>query len=108
LRLPLQPVLIIYPAALCSSILLTQSSPQFVGCKLKIAFRKQAEKAGSGCVSARSVPANFAVKPDKKKYLVCSGVNLETGGITPKASAVKKITFFACPAFDTGFTIFSI
>ena len=58
-------------------------------------FPKQAENVGSGLVTPRSVPANFAVNPDKKKYLVCSGVNLETGGITPKASAVRKITIEA-------------
>ena len=39
---------------------------------------------------------------------VDGGVNLETGGITPKASAVRKITFEACPAFEIGFTILSI
>ena len=30
-----------------------------------------------------------------KHFLVCSGVNLDTGGNTPNASAVKKITFVA-------------
>ena len=54
-----------------------------------------AEKVGCGEVTPLSVPANFAVKPDRKWYLVCPGDNLETGGKTPNASAVKKITFFA-------------
>src|SRR5690606_6747922 len=98
----------IYLLSLHDALPISNSSPYFVGCKLKNAFPKQAENVGSGCVTPRSVPANFAVKPDKKKYFVCSGVSLETGGITPKASAVRKITFFACPAFETGLTIFSI
>ena len=44
---------------------------------------------------ATLVKAHLAVNPDRKWYLVCSGVSFETGGITPNASAVKKITFEA-------------
>jgi len=42
----------------------------------------------------RSVPANLLVYPDMKWYIAPSFVNLETGGNTPMASAVRKtITF---------------
>ena len=40
-----------------------------------------------------SVPATFAVYPDMKWYMACPEFNLEIGGKTPKASAVKKIMF---------------
>ena len=42
------------------------SSAYFVGCKLKKAAPKQAENVGVGSVMPRSVPANLAVKPDRK------------------------------------------
>jgi len=35
-----------------------------------------------------------------KWYLAYSGVNLDIGGNTPKASQVKKIIFLACPASE--------
>ena len=56
---------------------------------------KQAEKVGVGSVTPRSVPASLAVKPDRKWYWVWSAVRRETGGRTPKASAVRKITLVA-------------
>ncbi|CSA27963.1 Uncharacterised protein [Vibrio cholerae] len=62
---------------------------------MRNAAPKQAEKVGVGSVMPRSVPASLAVKPDKKWYLVCSGVSFETGGNTPNASADRKITLVA-------------
>ena len=32
-----------------------------------------------------------------KWYIACSGVRRLTGGSTPNASQVRKITFFGCP-----------
>ena len=73
-----------------------------MGCNDRKASPKQAENVGVGSVTPLSVPANLAVKPDKKWYLVCSGGSLATGGTTPKASTVKKLTFEACFAFEMG------
>ena len=69
---------------------------------------KQAEKVGVGSVTPRSVPASFAVNPDKKWYCVWFAVRRDTGGNTPNASAVRKMTFVACPAFETGLTMLSM
>jgi len=71
-----------------------------VGCKGKKASPKQAEKVGSGSSIPISVPATFAVYPEIKWYIAYSGVNLEIGGKTPKASQVKKIIFLACPPIE--------
>jgi hypothetical protein len=38
----------------------------FVGCSSRKAWPKQAEKVGVGSVIPRSVPANLAVKPERK------------------------------------------
>ena len=54
-RIPLLPVEIV-----------GRETPYFVGCKLKKAAPKQAEKVGVGSVIPRSVPANLAVKPERK------------------------------------------
>ena len=43
---------------------------------------KQALKVACGSVMPRSVPATFAVYPEMKWYIACSGVNFETGGNT--------------------------
>ena len=74
---------------------LTSSSAYFVGCSDRKAAPKHAEKVGVGSVIPRSVPASFEVKPERKYYLVWSGVRIDTGGSTPNASAERKITFLA-------------
>ena len=48
------------------SIFLTSSSAYFVGCSSRNACPKQAENVGVGSVIPRSVPASFAVNPDRK------------------------------------------
>ncbi|MNT71840.1 hypothetical protein D3C72_2103750 [compost metagenome] len=73
----------------------TSTSAYCVGCSVRNAAPKQAENVGVGVVMPRSVPASLAVKPDRKWYWVCSGVRRDTGGSTPKASAVRKMIFFA-------------
>ena len=37
-----------------------------------------------------------------KWYAACSGLSLERGGSTPKASQVRKTTFFGFPAIESG------
>ena len=63
---PFHPVLTRYAFAPFAFIFLTSSSAYFVGCSSKNACPKQAENVGVGSVIPRSVPASFAVKPDKK------------------------------------------
>ncbi len=58
---------------------------------------KQALKLGWGSVIPRSVPATFAVYPERKWYMAWGRLSRDTGGRTPKASAVRKITFLGCP-----------
>src|SRR5574344_1841089 len=105
---PFQPVFTRYAFAPLFSFFFTSSSPYLVGWSERNAAPKQAEKVGVGSVIPRSVPASFAVKPERKEYFVCSGVRIETGGRTPNASAERKITFFAAGALEIGLTIFSI
>lgn len=57
---------------------------------------KHAENDGTGSLIPTSVPATFAVYPVIKWYIAYSGVNLETGGKTPKASQVKNIIWLGC------------
>ena len=66
LPVPFHPVFTKYAFAPVLSIFLTSSSAYFVGCNDRNAAPKQAEKVGVGSVIPRSVPASFAVNPDKK------------------------------------------
>ena len=66
LPVPFHPVFTRYALAPLFSIFLTNSSAYFVGCNSKNACPKQAENVGVGSVIPRSVPASFAVNPDKK------------------------------------------
>ena len=61
---------------------------------------KHVENVATGSVMPLSVPATFAVYPLKKWYMAISGVNFDIGGKTPKASQVRKMTFFGCPPFS--------
>ena len=64
---------------------------------------KQVLKTADGSApSPRSVPATFAVYPERKWYIACSGVSRESGGRTPKASQVRKTTCDGCPARPEG------
>ena len=63
---PFHPVLTRYAFAPLFSIFLTSSSAYFVGCSSRNACPKQAENVGVGSVIPRSVPASFAVNPDRK------------------------------------------
>ena len=72
------------------------------GCSGRNGAPKQEEKVADGSVTPRSVPATLAVYPDRKWYIACSAVSRAMGGITPKASAVRKMTFLGCPARPLG------
>ena len=65
---------------------------------MRKAAPKHAEKVADGSVIPRSVPATLAVYPEMKWYIACSGVSLAIGGRTPKASQLKKMILFGCPA----------
>src|SRR5690625_1406796 len=104
---PVQPVLTRKTFALNWSIFSPSISAYLSGESGKNGDPKQAENAGSGSVTPRSVPANRLVYPLKKWYIACSFVNLLIGGNVPEASAVKKIIVFGCPA-TLGVTMLSI
>ena len=58
------------------------------------------ENVGCGSVTPLSVPANVDVKPVTKWYIAAFLSNLEIGGNTPNASAVKKITTLGIPPLE--------
>ena len=62
---------------------------------------KHAEKVACGSFTPISVPATLAVYPEMKWYAACSGLNVEIGGKTPKASQVRKITFCGWPHLES-------
>src|SRR6266850_7006958 len=83
---PVQPVFTSQTRAWCCAIL----SPSIVAYRLGGSGRngepKQVLNVAFGSVTPFSVPATFAVYPDRKWYIAPSGVSLEIGGSTPKAS----------------------
>ena len=48
-----------------------------------------------GSVMPRSVPASFAVKPDREVVLVCSGLQDGDRGQGARCVSERKMTFFA-------------
>ena len=58
---------------------------------------KHSEKTDFGSFMPRSVPASLLVYPDIKWYMAPSFVRRDTGGNTPKASAVRNIMAFGFP-----------
>ena len=66
LPVPFQPVLTRYAFAPLACILFTNSSAYFVGSSSKNACPKHALNVGVGSVIPRSVPASFAVNPERK------------------------------------------
>lgn len=94
---PDHPVFISHTLVLCNLTFFASISAYKVGCNGKKASPKQAEKVGTGSLIPYSVPATLAVYPEIKWYMAYSGVNLDTGGKTPKASQVKKKIFLGWP-----------
>src|SRR4051812_8771597 len=95
---PLQPVLTSQTFAPCSAIFEASSAAYLVGCQTRNGPPKQGEKVAVASVTPTSVPATFAVYPLMKWYIAWAGVRRDTGGRTPKASQVRKITSEGCPA----------
>src|SRR5712691_11306749 len=95
---PVQPELTSQQSTLCFEMYSRRRLPYSDGGRGRNGAPKQVEK--SGCTPTRpfSVPATLAVYPERKWYIACAGVSLAIGGITPKASAVRKMMFFGCPA----------
>ena len=58
---------------------------------------KHWENTDFGSLIPLSVPASLLVYPDIKWYIAASFVNLETGGNTPKASAVRNMITLGFP-----------
>src|ERR1700727_457565 len=63
---------------------------------------KHVENVACGSLTPRSVPATFAVYPERKWYIACSRERREIGGSTPNASAVSMTMFLGCPALLDG------
>src|SRR6516225_2943169 len=89
---PLQPVLISQTRALCCRIFAASSSAYLFGCHTRNGPPKHGEKVADGSFTPTSVPATFAVYPLMKWYIAWAGERELTGGKTPKASQVRKIT----------------
>ncbi len=66
---------------------------------------KHVENVGCGSVTPISVPASFAVNPERNQYCAWSRVSRAIGGRIPKASAVRKTTFCGCPAIFDGWAL---
>src|SRR5438128_4866267 len=68
---------------------------------------KQVENVALGSVTPRSVPATFAVYPDRKWYIACAGERRAMGGMIPYASQVRNRMCEGCPPAPPG-TLFGI
>ena len=77
----------------CFSNFCCSKSAYRVGCNVIKAAPKHVENVAVGSLTPRSVPATFAVYPDKNWYIACPDDSFAIGGKTPKASQDKKITF---------------
>ena len=63
---------------------------------------KHVEKVGCGSVTPISVPASFAVNPERNQYCACSRERRASGGRMPNASAVRNTTLRGWPAIFEG------
>src|SRR5690348_6397780 len=89
---PDQPVLTSQTWALCWRTFSASNSAYLFGCQTRNGPPKHGLNVACGSVTPISVPATLAVYPMTKWNIACSGVSFETGGNTPNASQVKKIT----------------
>ena len=65
-------------------------------------------EGGSGLGDAALGAGQLGGEAGQEVVLSLLGVRMDTGGSTPKASADRKITFFAAGAAETGRTMFSM
>ena len=66
---------------------------------------KHVENVGCGSLTPISVPASFAVNPERNQYCACSGVRRASGGRIPNASAVRNTTLRGWPAILSGWAL---
>ena len=93
---PDHPVLTRYTTVLCSAMRLP-SSPAYTDAGLGMnGAAKHSEKTALGSFIPLSVPASLLVYPDMKWYMAPSRVRRETGGRTPRASAVRNTIVRGC------------
>src|SRR3954451_6197020 len=95
---PLQPVLTSQTLAPCALIFAASNSAYLLGCQTRKGPPKQGENVACGSVTPTSVPATLAVQPLMQWDMAGGGDSALTGGSTPNASQVRKITSVGCPA----------
>src|SRR5262245_13391899 len=95
---PLQPVLTSQTRALCCFIFAASSSAYLLGCQTRNGPPKHGENVADGSLTPTSVPATLAVYPLMKWYIAWAGDRALTGGRTPNASHVRKMTSVGWPA----------
>src|SRR6516225_8840023 len=95
---PLQPVFTSQTLDLWPCIFSAKSPAYFMGCQTRKGPPKHGEKVACGSVTPTSVPATFAVYPLMKWYIAWAGERKLTGGSTPNASQVRKMTSLGWPA----------
>src|SRR6204780_2512391 len=95
---PVQPELTNQQSTLCRLIRSRSRLPYSDGGRGRNGAAKQVENSGSAPTRPFSVPATLAGEPERKRYIAWAGVSLAIGGITPNASAVRKMMFFGWPA----------
>src|SRR5689334_25156861 len=99
---PVHPVFTNHTRDWCRAIF----SPSILAYRLGGSGRKGAPKhvlnVAFGSVTPFSVPATFAVYPDRKWYIAPCGDSREIGGSTPNASAVSMITLRGWPPMPVG------
>src|SRR3954451_15460556 len=95
---PLHPVLTSQTRDLCFLIFSASSSAYLLGCQTRNGPPKHGENVADGSLTPTSVPATFAVYPLMKWYIAWDGDSELTGGNTPNASQVRKMTSVGWPA----------
>src|SRR6478736_4085527 len=99
---PVQPVFTSQTLAPCLSSFSPSSRAYTAGGCGRNGAPKHVENVGWGSVTPSSVPASFAVNPERNQYIACSRESRAIGGSTAKASAARKTTELGCPARFVG------
>src|SRR5262249_47154393 len=94
---PVQPELTSQQSTLCLEMYSRSRLPYSAGGRGRNGAPKKVEKSGWTPTRPFSVPATLAGEPEREWDIARAGGSL-AGGITPKASAVRKMIFLGCPA----------